>query len=450
MRFSMPTRAFAICAAGVLLGVGCSGDPPARPTTSGGGDAAPEGCMEIRVDARDLPAELGLYDQLARVPRNPLSLAPNELRVSYMTYDQAGVGYIVVARFDPADGSSLGATILRATPPDETDAATSLSHISCNPDGVCAGLVFYKQGTATYGARIAAGQLDGSGAAAFWEFPENPEVLEPFFIGWDGEAFVLDSLVHGTDGHIRTLRLAWDGASLMPLGSPVEVGRISDVSEITSESMTDAVTGITWHASARLEGAWLSGHLRDGSPLPNSGPEQVLDLDSHGETFDSTSVALGVSGHEALVGWHSFSPGLLELVPTLDLAPAGDPLRFEDNSPYWQLSTRKSIARFNDAWWMVASTGRTLETIVMDGDAVKDRFTLSTYSVCEPKCFPHSPIDVRRFALASSGDVLWFGFWDLTQCNNDHSVHPDPRCPYRVVRVKNGCVYPALYDVPDP
>src|SRR3990172_8161763 len=101
----------------------------------------------------------------------------------------------------------------------------------------------------------------------------------PVHAAWDGgEAFIFDFRANAA-ADVLMLRLAPDGSEVL---GPTEVGAITSIEDDASSFHTDPDTGTTWLATSYPDGVWLSGHERDGSPLPGPEPEGSVVIEAQG------------------------------------------------------------------------------------------------------------------------------------------------------------------------
>ena len=64
-----------------------------------------------------------------------------------------------------------------------------------------------------------------------------------------------------------------------------------------------------------------------------------------------------------------------------------------------------------------------------------------------PTCSPGQSdlFDARAFSAVGYGDEVWLGFWDLSDSGLPLADYPTALSPYRLLRVKPGCVYQPNY-----
>jgi hypothetical protein len=280
--------------------------------------------------------------------------------------------------------------------------------------------------------------------------------LAPFHAGFDLEAFSFDFLGAG----VRLLRLGSDGIEVQ---APTEVGSIASIEDDSSSFRTDPETGITWLGTDTSDGVWLSGHLRDGSPLPWTGPEQGRHVMPQGVSpisLRAQNTALAADGERALVAWgtNTLSTTYVQVIDQGE--ETGNALVLFDNpqgsGPYlW----RKDLARFDQGWWLGAIiSGHDLNPIEMGvhsfwlGDTPSGSVELTGRSalVGWPPCWPACEKDMlqgfnlRYPAALRYQDELWYGFEDGT------NTTPPIYSAYRIVRVGRSCRYPTLFEIYHP
>lgn len=58
----------------------------------------------------------------------------------------------------------------------------------------------------------------------------------------------------------------------------------------------------------------------------------------------------------------------------------------------------------------------------------------------------HDFLPARFLQAEGRDDDRWFGFWDRSDCFSEVG-HEEGTCPYRIVRVVEGCCYPTAFEI---
>ncbi|MBI4702306.1 MAG: hypothetical protein HY744_14370, partial [Deltaproteobacteria bacterium] len=145
--------------------------------------------------------------------------------------------------------------------------------------------------------------------------------------------------------------------------------------------------------------------------------------------------AVAAKGAGARLAWHaSVGVGETQLQRVDGTVLVGDAIVIADATPGGR--AEKALAHVGDRWWMgVQHVGVAVESFWLSDAAVLSQDVLVPYPSCGEDCVVG--IDVPNLLAVTWQDDLWFGFWDYTES----SV-----LPYRIVRVKEGCVYLPMYD----
>jgi hypothetical protein len=220
------------------------------------------------------------------------------------------------------------------------------------------------------------------------------------------------------------------------------------VSDEHSWFQTDPETGISWLVSSAPGGIWLSGHLRDGTPLPGTEAEGGVLILPQGVPVGSATVywpALAPEGEEAMVAWHGYDETMLQRI--VAGSAVSDAIVLADHAG--SLATKKALMRVGAEWWMGLLNPSTpgIESVWLSDTEMLSREVLVAHSDCRPSCELGQDylLDVRSFYAVRWQDELWLGFWDLSDAWTGEG-HPVGVSPYRVVRVEPGCRYPKMWE----
>ena len=127
-----------------------------------------------------------------------------------------------------------------------------------------------------------------------------------FHVGWDGEAFAVHAISQ-TSADVRLVRLSPEGNVVTP---ETAVGKITSIFQDESDIRTDPDTGTTWWVSWITGGVWLSGHLRDGTPLPGTeagGGVLIVPQGFEPGVTPGSYPAIAAHGERNLIGWYDHS-----------------------------------------------------------------------------------------------------------------------------------------------
>jgi hypothetical protein len=445
---------------------GATGLPEAAQEGDSVGADAPQpiGCVEARVQGAILPDGNKWYPGAVWVPPRPGWRDDRGLHAIWMDYEtkEADGGKVqtmhaVVSSFDASSGSADTSLVFDPFPPGQDGLYTAISS-SAGADGghFALGVRWLPKGAPYALERVLLGRLDKTDLQASWTPPwsigDNAAVVD---IGWDGEAFAVHGFINGLTGlDLMLVRLAPDGAVVLPA---TRVGLITSVLEYYHDFQTDPVTGTTWVVSPAYTGVWVTGHLRDGTPLPGTEKDGGVLVEAQGVKWKDPSsfTAIGAGPAGSLVAWSDL-PETGNYVQRLgqDLMPQGNAtILMAVGVEHYAQFLGKAIASAPGGWWVGAEDRKSVTSFSLSESAqVLARSKLVTYSALDcieakTTCPPGvGVLDVRRLSTVTWNDELWFGFWDYS---GQQAPPPQyiPWSPYRFVRVKPGCVYKSMYDV---
>ncbi len=213
--------------------------------------------------------------------------------------------------------------------------------------------------------------------------------------------------------------------------------------------MTDPTSGMSYGLTA----ASLVAHQRDGTPVPNP-PELVpIQLNTPpgtsgtggpGRALVATVDGLGT----AYSGDHP--TGLSTWVQKVDttLAPSGEaiavpgePVVTPWDATVFDSSHDLALQPRTSGWWLVGNPSyRSIDEYLVESGKSAVRRVLVTYS---EQALAWAGFDSRYFESARQNDELWFGFQDKS--NTDPVMKAEQ--PFRVIRVKQDCVYKSMTDI---
>jgi hypothetical protein len=411
------------------------------------GDAAAEGCVDIHVLQSMLP-EPGKW-----VGTGPL--IGTYLDRDHIWRDGAGVhiawnadhpagggGEMIVSSFDAASGAVLGHRLL----PNGGQKGFFASNLA--PDGTVAlGIVNYAPDAGSGVQSLLLIRSDNPSYEKLYPLPPWPDPVTILVgVGWDGEAFA----VHGFgDNNVQFVtRVAPDGTVLLP---PTAFG-ISYGYPDEVRYVTDPASGVSFAVSGLLAPKpRLTGHQRDGTPLPDPAKIQYVKVVPQGVAADAgweggtTRPTITLAPGGAAVVWSS-GTGVVPIttfiqpydtslatsadgigIPGQPLPPPGNPAMYDGNDEL----TAQSL---NGGDWWVAGTNRmSINEFMVDATGKSTRRELVTNSSWATTGF-----GVSNFESAKYGDELWLGFLDFSSQKEQ---------PYRIIRAKPGCTYQSMYDL---
>jgi hypothetical protein len=410
-------------------------DPPLPPV---------EGCIDIIADGRLLPDAGEWEPNPWSMAEQPFFRSEHGLHLAWYQEDPwTNAVRLVVSSFDATTGEHAESRTYVPVPPEVTWGATALWRVAGAPDGSFAVLISHGDSSVPAGNvnKVLFGHVNEPELRAVVVAPWSVAVARAFHLGWDGEAFALHAASQTT---LDVSFVRYDRYGV-PLGPPIDVGRVGSIYPGDSYFWTDPESGTTWLASPGNDGVLLSGHLRDGTALPGTeATGSVLIQAQGGVTAAGEQPAIGTDGERALLGWFdTMGPeGQTDLQPLQHTTRIGDALRLP-NTSWLTWPAARVITRWQGNWW----TG---EVVAADGvrqSLVSDSALLSqALLVINERCTDCLPgqgenLDARALGFATWEDELWFGFWDLSDSFIPSELHPVATMPYRIVRVKPGCSY---------
>ena len=406
----------------------------------GAGGAAVEGCLDIHAGAARLPG--GYSEVSGGTPRNPFWVDDRGVHFASLARSVATDRvHLVVSSFDADTAEQWASRVYDPFPVDHN--ATSTWDAAGAPDGSFVVTLHYNLENNDWGFEpIAIGHLDSPTLTTVWLPPWSPQEASWVHVGWDGEAFAAHAIAQQS-ADLRLVRLAPDGSVLTP---ETYVGKIFSIWSNDISLRTDPLTGTTWMVSIYKPSVWLTGHLRDGTPLPGTEQNGGVALS---EPCSATGLYVGIAPHgdSALVAWMD-DTGLwrktcVQSVASATPSAAGFTID-EGDIPAGQ---KKVLARDSDSWWMgINQPGVGIESMRLSDTELLSRTPLVKYITCPDDC---QLMKVEYLSAARWQQQLWFGFWDLSD-DFTKTGHPVSTDPYRIVRVKEGCSYLSAYDLSYP
>ncbi len=255
------------------------------------------------------------------------------------------------------------------------------------------------------------------------------------FAAWDGEAFALHAYGAPPQFSLHVARVDDQGNVLLPF---TQYGITANVppAVLSHRTATSPESGRTYSFDAEGD-TILNGHLRDGSPLPGteSGPKTVVASAEPLYSASDPAIAADASGAWAL--WWQFAGGS----PTVDykillqrLDLDGEEIGESATLPLFPLSDPGGIAR-----WTLLSRGESVEVLAASN------YSLYSFrydgALGPPKrvltLAPDDALDIRDMQAIEWQGETWLSY---SQNKGDFYV--------RVLKVKDGCVYPAKPDLP--
>ena len=421
-------------------GAGADGSGGSAGAGGGGGSAPVEGCVDIHADVR-LLGDKEAWGATAELVRQPFWVDERGVHLVWTVEEKAtGRALLVVSSFDRETGALLDNQLFEAFPTEVSAAMTGIYDAAGTPDGAFAAIVDYQDLSSPDGVemKVVLGQLDQASLVGEWVSPWSVFEAIPIDVGWDGEAFAVHAKRNG-ETTVLLVRLAPDGTVLTP---EMVAGAITSFESDRSVFVTDAESGKSWMANHRSAGTWLSGHERDGTPFAGTEQDGGVML----AFYEGGLLGLASAGERALLA--GSAPSDTRMQPLVGTALAGELVVLPHDESFY--GTRKALATDGTGWWMgllEVDTGIHSYRLGANGQVVS-KGPLVTYTTCSESCVgpEHNLLNVYLFATARYQDELWFGFEDDT----DDYTSSERRSPYRIVKVKEGCRYPTVYELNNP
>jgi hypothetical protein len=409
-----------------------------------------EGCVDIWVDSRILPPSSSLGGTVYWA-RQPFWRDDEAVRIAWQVWDgDADQMMLVVSSFEPASGELVGHAVFDAYPANVAGMATHIQDAAGAPDGSFAAIIGHATETDPYGSirKVAVGNVHEAALATLWTPPWSLAEATLTHVGWDGEAFAVHAKTQG-QADLRLVRLAADGTVVTP---ETQVGTVTSTFtwEESADYQTDAQSGTSWMATSIDGGLWLSGHHRDGTLLPGTEAQGGVLVTAEGTVptdFPGRWPAAASTGNHALLAWRAAGRDETLAQHVVGTTASGNALVIPNEESSF-VPLRRALVHHQDGWRMfVVDSDVGIESLLLSDAEVHSRDVLVPHESCYFSCPPGKKwdLDVRILSAVSWQDELWFGFRDLSDC---FSVdwHPDGVCPYRIVRVRDQCVYATAYD----
>ncbi len=397
----------------------------------------PEGCIDIVTGGDGLPEGWDRYP--GRMARRPFWRDERGIHHAWISAEAGGSPvHVVVSTYDPETAELVTHAVYDGYPPDYTSFYANIYDAAGAPDGSFAVLVSHPGDWEVEPLmRVVLGHVEVPGELTEW-VPPWPEIeVFPIDLGWDGEAFAVHAVMQG-EPKLRLIRLAPDGSVVTP---DTEVGTFTSTGEIRSAFHTDPETGTSWVLSSYKPGVLLTGHLRDGSPIPGIGPTGSEVITANGLPLDSVASgwpAIASDGTRALAAWQWYGTIYKTYLQLVDSgSETGDGLAIHDDPC---CSSRKALARSEDGWWLAVMRPDGVTEYRLSDTEVVATSPLVTWPGCEPGC--GTEFDLRTFSTVRWQDELWFGFWDFTAKGFGYLIRP-----YRIVRIQEGCSYRTMHEI---
>ncbi|MBK9266778.1 MAG: hypothetical protein IPM54_44220 [Polyangiaceae bacterium] len=420
-------------------GDGDSGDP----------DAGTGPCVDIHILPSMLPEPEKWYGIGPTIgvsaDRDHIWRDANGLHVAWNPVPADASGpVLVVSSFDPATGAVLKH---RFFPDGGRKVVNSTSLGPDNTVGLAVGWVPPDGGAGGH-ALLVFSTSDSS--EALYPLPPWPEPGEYSLVGvgWDGEAFA----VHAWKQNVQYVtRIQPDGTVLLP---PTAFGKAYGyVSEI--RYATDTVSGVTVAVSGfSANFPWLTGHLRDGTPVPDPAKIQGIQLEPQnwlgvdgGWAGGTTRPAIAAIAGGAGVAWSSgsalspittFVQGLGASLETTanaigfpgEAIPSPGPGQPKQYTGMNWLTVQQ---RAGGGWWVAGNDSNAIIEHIADGPGNLQRRALVTFSKA-----PQWGFAVTDFESTHGNDELWLAFMDRSSSEE---------VPFRVIRAHPACTYSSMYDL---
>ena len=355
---------------------------------------------------------------------------------------------LLVSYFDSDSGDLLETLFFSPIPENVTAGASRLRDTAGSPVGDFAALLSFVDRSVPGNnvQLVVTGSPDGA-TYSEWVTPWSSLEASLLHVGWDGEAFSVFSF-NQADLSLRLVRLSVDGTLLL---GPVDVGRVTSLQDNAYDFHTDAETGTTWAVSDLSEGIWLTGIERDGTLVEGMDPVAGgMAVNPFGEV-GSSRPRVTSNGDRVLVSWYNTNPDETYYQEVVAGELVGETVVVLDPAASKPVQDRVPWVR-DDGWWLahyVAIEG--IQSLRFDGAQPELEGLLIDHDSCylDSSCLGvthHDFLPARFLQAEGRDDDRWFGFWDRSDCF-EAPGHEELTCPYRIVRVVDGCSYPTAFEI---
>lgn len=434
---------------GVLVVAVACGPEHSQPGGGGGtggasGQGGAAGCVDVVLGPGALAAPPNWFGKGDAI-RGGLGATSNNIEVAWMAYrpvKQGGtaqflndtVPWLVISTLDPTTGEVVSTQPRAIFPAGVKWGDAVLRSVAWRDDGRFAlGYGLYLDD----GSSPARFRLGHASAPDFEDgtlaLPAGVPEVRHTFSAWDGEAFAMHVYGAPPTFGVFVARVDDSGDVVLPLK---EYGIASNVPPtiFSHRTSTSAESGRSYSADASGS-AFLSGHLRDGTRLPGteSGAKIVKANGQSTEVANSAVVSADAAGAWLMWQQNIDAAGTWGLVAQrVDLD--GDAIGSAGIIPIFPFDPEDGIWR-----WGILSHGDSA-TIIAASDRSFYRFDYDGKKVSAPLRF------------VGPGDPYTFDPRDIEviQAHGDIWVSYSSGVDVRVLKVKDGCHYPAKHGGPEP
>ena len=424
--------------------------PPQRP--DGGGLSHADGGHGGGVRAWDgsaAPAPSGLpigLDAGADSGANPECVqiftprTPSQVGLHPFWLDDSGVhiawgrytGDIAISTFSAETGESIGETLY--PDPAARGGLTGVQDVAASPDGAI--VIPVGDEERKYHSLLFT-HLDSPNDVVQVDTSWLMYMVNIVDIAWDGEAFA----VHGKQGGtLLVARYSETGAQLTELQpvAPAVTG-LADHFDFA----TDPASGRTWMAGTSAPGVFMTGYIRDLSPIAAVAEGTPVHISSGEAIAKGVSPALAVGPQGLAVGYSQYRDGtyLLELTEELEVQEVSFlPVKDVDHGLY---NFSELALVWLGGWWLAGANFEGIQLYELTPDGLQDRGSVVVHR--EAQCYPgncttdvYPSLRPKGVSLLRWREQLWLGFRDSSEAENGGVPSP---YPYRVVKVAAGCQY---------
>ncbi|GMU39025.1 MAG: hypothetical protein HS104_16945 [Polyangiaceae bacterium] len=434
-------------ALGVLVfAVACGPEDEQHGNGSGTGGAGSQGgaagCVDVAFRTSDF-ADAKKWLPKGDVVRGGLwatATAMSFAWIAYRFYPEGTPGqflddtvpWLALHTLNPENGAVVSQRVEALMPEGSLSTNSVITSFAGRKDGTFAVGFDYVEGT-EHPQRVALGNIDSPGLSKYLVPSASGSVAAQTFAAWDGESFALHGYGTPPQFSLKLARVNDAGEVVLPF---TQYGIASNVPPpvFSHRTSTNPESGRSYSADASGS-AFLSGHLRDGTPLPKTGGGNKVVKASGQSTEVANMAVVSADSDGAWLMWQQNidAAGTLGLVvQRVDLN--GDATGDAGIIPIFPVDAEDGIWR-----WAILSHGASA-TIIAASDRSFYRFEYDGKKVSSPVLFvgPGEPysFDPRDIEVIQAHGDLWVSYlsgFDL-----------------RLLKVKSGCHYPAKHAGPEP
>ncbi|MBK7580070.1 MAG: hypothetical protein IPI67_07660 [Myxococcales bacterium] len=350
--------------------------------------------------------------------------------------------WLVVSTFAEDTGIAVGQDLHSVFPPGITTNEAVIESVAGRSDGLFSIGYDYPEGTVRK-QFASLGRVGVEKLAVTVEIPSDgdpTQLADQTAAAWDGEAFAMHAYGAPPQFTLHVARVSESGAVLLPFkqfGQTVNVNYILD-GHVTS---TNAESGRTYVFDSFSESI-LNGHLRTGESF-TSGPQKIQAVGLP-PTSSANMAVVSADSSGAWLGWTQWSEtesGKRDaIVQRVDSGgkPSGDAVLFSTE-------IAKPLGDPSGVWeWAISSQGGTDALVVaathegIYSKQITNGIPKDAVVVLDGNGAPE--LDARDFEIVEAQDERWVFF------SEKHQGYVQI---LRVLKLAEGCVYPAALGAPE-